>query len=139
VDLYAGTGLLTSRPRIRQLIARDAPLHEALDAVTTTLEWHIPGGRCSMLLLDAQRGPAAARLGAQPPRGSRDAINGMRVGCRPGLVRHRGPRPRAVIAVDVATDARREKLRHLAPNCSSGSRASCDPITCVRFTPPRGD
>ncbi|MDT7741242.1 MAG: hypothetical protein QOE59_320 [Actinomycetota bacterium] len=114
LDTADAAGLLDRQHRVLELLAGGAGRGEVLGAVTLALEELIPGSRCSVLVLD----PAGGTLhhGAAPslPAAYSAAIDGLAIGHDAGSCGAAAYLDRAVVAEDIAHDARWDRFRALA-------------------------
>lgn len=106
--------LLEGQNRILEMIARDAPLHETLEAIVRAVESHVDGGVCSVLLLDADG--VTLRHGAAPglPDEYNRLIDGQRIGPVGGSCGTAAWRRELVVVEDLRTDPLWEPYRDLA-------------------------
>ena len=72
--------MLARQTEVLELIARAAPLHEVLTEILTSLESLMPGARCSVLLLDRERGTLHHGAAPSLPGHYVAAIDGMAIG-----------------------------------------------------------
>lgn len=105
-DWYDAQHLLDRQTSVLELIARDAPLGEVLDAVLRTLEEMVPDARTSVLLLD--RATGTLHHGAAPslPPAYVAAIDGLPVEDGIGACGSAAALNEPVVSADVLTDPR---------------------------------
>ena len=103
----------TAQADILELVVRDAPLEESLDAIVTAIEHQLPDSACSVLLLRNGRSLHHG-AGARLPAAYRDAIDGVAIGRGQGSCGTAAYTGRPVIAADVTTDPNWIKFRDVA-------------------------
>ncbi|QKE82549.1 ATP-binding protein [Arthrobacter sp. NEB 688] len=106
--------ILDRQTEVLEMVAGAAPLTHVLGRILVSLERLMPGARCSVLLLDRDRG--TLHHGAAP---SLDgpyvaAIDGLRIGEGQGSCGTAAALDEPIVAVDVRTDPRWTAFRHLA-------------------------
>ncbi len=128
---HADTAALLQRHAdVLELIARAAPVGETLGAIIGTLEQLAPQARCSVLLLDRERGTLHHGAAPSLPEDYCAAIDGMSIGDGQGSCGTAAWSNRAVVAEDVRVDPRWTSFRDLAER--AGLRACWStPITGV--------
>ena len=114
LDTADAAGLLDRQHRVLELLAGGAGRSEVLGAVTLALEELIPGSRCSVLVLDAARGTLHHGAAPSLPAAYSAAIDGMPIGADAGSCGTAAYRDEAVVAEDIARDARWDRFRTLA-------------------------
>ncbi len=114
-------GLLDRQHRVLELLAGGAGRAEVLGAVTLALEELIPGSRCSVLVLDAARGTLHHGAAPSLPAAYSAAIDGMPIGADAGSCGTAAYRDEAVVAEDIACDARWDRFRAIAQPYGLGS------------------
>ncbi|HEY2226081.1 GAF domain-containing sensor histidine kinase [Actinomycetospora sp.] len=114
LDSADTSGLLDRQHRVLELLAGGAERGEVLGAVTLALEELIPGSRCSVLVLDPSHGTLHHGAAPSLPAAYSAAIDGMPIGADAGSCGTAAYRDEAVIAVDIASDARWVRFRTLA-------------------------
>ena len=114
-------GLLDRQHRVLELLAGGAGRAEVLGAVTLALEELIPGSRCSVLVLDAARGTLHHGAAPSLPAAYSAAIDGMPIGADAGSCGTAAYRDEAVVAEDIARDARWDRFRAIAQPYGLGS------------------
>ncbi len=107
-------GMLEGQTEVLELIAAAAPLREVLTRILTSLEVFIPGARCSVLLLDRERGTLHHGAAPNLPGPYVAAIDGLAIGDGAGSCGTAAALNTAVVARDVRTDARWVDYRPLA-------------------------
>ncbi|GAC1533664.1 MAG: hypothetical protein NVS3B1_28080 [Marmoricola sp.] len=107
------TAVLDHQTAVMEQLASGAALSSVLDSIVLALEELMPASRCSILLLDEE---GVLRHGSAPtlPHEYSAAIDGLAPGPLAGSCGTAVHLDEAVIAVDVATDPRWERFRHLA-------------------------
>ena len=100
--------------RVLEGIARRAPLGESLEALVVTMEEHLPGSRCSILLLDPDDDSLHHGAGARLSQPYRCAIDGVRIGPAVGSCGTAAYLRDEVVVRDIASDRRWEDYRDLA-------------------------
>lgn len=108
------TALLDRQTEVLELIARAAPLDEVLTEILTSLELLMPDGRCSVLLLDRERGTLHHGAAPKLPRDYVRSIDGMTIGDAAGSCGTAAALNAPVVAVDVTTDPRWADFRDCA-------------------------
>lgn len=98
--------VLDSQSEVLELITRAAPLPEVLGRILTSLEELMPGGRCSVLLLDRARGTLHHGAAPSLPQPYVASIDGMSIGDGAGSCGTAAALNTAVVAVDVRVDPR---------------------------------
>lgn len=106
--------LLERQTRVLELIASAAPLPEILSAILVALERLIDGARCSVLLLDRERGTLHHGSAPSLPLEYVAAIDGMSVGEGAGSCGTAAALNAPVVAVDVRQDPRWVDFREVA-------------------------
>ena len=106
--------LLKRQTEVCELLASGAPLAEVLDAVTSALEELMAGSRCSVLLLDAERGTLHHGAAPSLPRSYCEAIDGVVIGPDAGSCGAAAFLRAPVIATDIEVDGRWAAFRDLA-------------------------
>lgn len=125
---YEVTAVLDHQTAVMQEMAAGAPLSMVLDSVVCALEELMPASRCSVLLLD-QAGTLRHASAPTLPAEYSAAIDGLKPGPFAGSCGTAVHFAKPVIAVDVMTDPRWVRFRHLA--ASHGLRACwSSPIRC---------
>ncbi|KAB7744303.1 GAF domain-containing protein [Nostocoides sp. F2B08] len=110
--------MLARQTQVLELIARAAPLHEVLTEILTSLESLMPGARCSVLLLDRDRGTLHHGAAPSLPEHYVAAIDGMAIGADAGSCGTAAALNTAVVATDVRTDPRWIRFRHIADSAA---------------------
>lgn len=95
-------------------IAARRPLPESLEALVATMERHLPGSRCSILLLDQDAGTLHHGAGARLPEPYRRAIDGLLIGPSAGSCGTAAYTRQEVVVADIATDPRWDGYREHA-------------------------
>lgn len=113
--------MLARQTEVLELIARAAPLHEVLTEILTSLESLMPGAKCSVLLLDRERGTLHHGAAPSLPERYVAAIDGMAIGEEAGSCGTAAALNTAVVATDVRTDHRWVRFRQIAD--SAGLRS----------------
>jgi two-component system cell cycle sensor histidine kinase PleC len=109
---HAGLGpedvleLMDRQTEVLELIARAAPLREVLTGILASLEDLMPGARCSVLLLDRERGTLHHGAAPHLPPAYVAAIDGMAIGESAGSCGTAAALNAPVVASDVLTDVR---------------------------------
>ncbi len=98
--------LLDRQTAVLELIARAAPLPEVLAEILVSLEQLMPGARCSVLLLDRERGTLHHGAAPSLPVAYVASIDGMSIGDGAGSCGTAAALDAAVVATDVLTDPR---------------------------------
>jgi PAS domain S-box-containing protein len=111
---HDGREMLDRQAEVLELIATAAPLGEVLDEILTSLERLIPGARCSVLLLDRERGTLHHGSAPNLPAEYVAAIDGLPIGERAGSCGTAAALNAAVVAADVRTDPRWVDFRDAA-------------------------
>lgn len=106
--------LLDRQTEVLELIARAAPLPDVLTEILTSLERLMPGARCSVLLLDRDRGTLHHGAAPQLPQQYVAAIDGLEVRDGAGSCGTAAALNAPVVAVDVETDPRWVDFREAA-------------------------
>ncbi len=106
--------LLDRQHRVLELLAGGASRAEVLGAVTLALEELIPGSRCSVLVLDPARGTLHHGAAPSLPAVYSEAIDGLAIGHDAGSCGAAAYLDEAVVAEDIARDARWDRFRTLA-------------------------
>jgi PAS domain S-box-containing protein len=114
LDTADAAGLLDRQHRVLELLAGGAGRGEVLGAVTLALEELIPGSRCSVLVLDAAGGTLHHGAAPSLPAAYSAAIDGLPIGDDAGSCGAAAYLDRAVVAEDIAHDARWDRFRALA-------------------------
>jgi PAS domain S-box-containing protein len=114
LDTADAAGLLDRQHRVLELLAGGAGRGEVLGAVTLALEELIPGSRCSVLVLDAAGGTLHHGAAPSLPAAYSAAIDGLPIGHDAGSCGAAAYLDRAVVAEDIAHDARWDRFRALA-------------------------
>lgn len=106
--------MLDRQAEVLELIASAAPLHDVLNEILNSLEQLMPGGRCSVLLLDRER--STLHHGAAPslPAEYVAAIDGLPIGDGAGSCGTAAALNVPVIATDVRLDPRWADYRDAA-------------------------
>lgn len=101
-DWKRADALMVSSHRVLELIAAGDELPVVLDALCQQMESHLPGGLCSVLLLDADG--AHLRHGAAPhlPAAYAEAIDGLAIGDSAGSCGTAAYRGEQIIVDDIA-------------------------------------
>lgn len=102
-----------AQAEILEMVVRDAPLAESLDAIVTAIEHQLPDSSCSVLLLRNGRSLHHG-AGARLPAAYRDAIDGVAIGRGQGSCGTAAYTGHPVIAADVTTDPNWVKFRDIA-------------------------
>lgn len=103
----------TAQAEILELVVRDAPLEDSLDAIVSAIEHQLPGSVCSVLLLRNGRSLHHG-AGARLHPAYRDAIDGVAIGRGQGSCGAAAYTGRPVIAADVTTDPNWVNFRDIA-------------------------
>jgi PAS domain S-box-containing protein len=100
--------------RVLEMIAREAPLDEALERLVRVVEAQFAGMLCSVLLLDNDG--QHVRHGAAPnlPKSYVDAINGLSIGPQAGSCGTAMYRKEPVVVTDILQDPLWEQYRNVA-------------------------
>lgn len=106
--------LLERQTEVLEMIARAAPLSEVLTGILASLEQLMPGARCSVLLLDRERGTLHHGAAPSLPRTYVGAIDGMAIGPAAGSCGTAASLNVAVVATDVRSDPRWVDYREVA-------------------------
>ncbi|QIM20184.1 GAF domain-containing protein [Phycicoccus sp. HDW14] len=106
--------MLERQTELLELIAAAAPLRDVLTRILTSLEEFIPGARCSVLLLDRDRGTLHHGAAPSLPGAYVAAIDGLPIGDGAGSCGTAAALNTAVVAHDVRTDARWVAYRPVA-------------------------
>lgn len=106
--------LVGKQAEVLELIASGAPLDAVLTAVVRALEGFIPGSRCSILLLDRERGVLVHGAAPSLPLDYTVAIDGLVIGPDAGSCGTAAYLGRAVVAQDIDTDPRWDAFRGAA-------------------------
>lgn len=106
-----GREMLDRQAEVLELIAAAAPLRDVLDEILSSLERLIPGARCSVLLLDRERGTLHHGSAPSLPAQYVAAIDGLSIGERAGSCGTAAALNTAVVASDVRTDPRWVEFR----------------------------
>jgi signal transduction histidine kinase len=114
LDTADAADLLDRQHRVLGLLAGGAGRGEVLEAVTLALEELIPGSRCSVLVLDAAGGTLHHGAAPSLPAAYSAAIDGLPIGQDAGSCGAAAYLDRAVVAEDIARDARWDRFRGLA-------------------------
>ncbi len=114
LDTADAADLLDRQHRVLELLAGGAGRGEVLGAVTLALEELIPGSRCSVLVLDAAGGTLHHGAAPSLPAAYSAAIDGLPIGQDAGSCGAAAYLDRAVVAEDIAQDARWDRFRALA-------------------------
>lgn len=114
--------ILEGQSAVLELIAAATPLREVLTHILTSLELLIPGARCSVLLLDRERGTLHHGAAPSLPVGYVAAIDGMAIGDGAGSCGAAAALNRVVVAHDVRRDVRWVDFR---PAAASAGLRSC--------------
>lgn len=114
LDYADSVALLARQTAILEQIATGVPLADVLIGIATTLEDLLPGSRCSVLLLDADR--ITLRHGAAPslPTEYSAAIDGLPIGVGAGSCGTAAYEGHPVVAADIRVDHRWDQFRSLA-------------------------
>lgn len=96
--------LLDRQTQVLELIAEAAPLHDVLDEILASLERLMPGARCSVLLLDRDRGTLHHGSAPSLPEAYVTSIDGMAIGDGAGSCGTAAARNAPVVVSDVRTD-----------------------------------
>lgn len=106
--------VLACQSQVLELVASGGPLPVMLDAITATIERLLPGGHCSILLLD--RASGTLRHGSAPslPSTYLAAIDGLVPGPRVGSCGSAAFLAEPVVAADIRTDDRWADYRAVA-------------------------
>ena len=121
LDTADAADLLDRQHRVLELLAGGAGRAEVLEAVTLALEELIPGSRCSVLVLDAAGGTLHHGAAPSLPAAYAAAIDGLAIGQDAGSCGAAAYLDRAVVAEDIARDARWDRFRALAMPHGLGS------------------
>jgi signal transduction histidine kinase len=115
-DLWAEDAreLLERQTEVLEMIARAAPLTEVLTGILASLEHLMPGARCSVLLLDRERGTLHHGAAPSLPETYVGAIDGMSIGPAAGSCGTAASLNVAVVATDVRSDPRWVGYREIA-------------------------
>jgi two-component system cell cycle sensor histidine kinase PleC len=115
-DLWAEDAreLLERQTEVLEMIARAAPLDEVLTGILASLEQLMPGARCSVLLLDRERGTLHHGAAPSLPATYVGAIDGMAIGPAAGSCGTAAALDVAVVATDVRSDPRWVGYREIA-------------------------
>ncbi|GAB3026278.1 hypothetical protein GCM10011376_12750 [Nocardioides flavus (ex Wang et al. 2016)] len=106
--------LLDRQTEVLEMIARAAPLAEVLTGILASLEHLMAGARCSVLLLDRERGTLHHGAAPSLPETYVGAIDGMAIGPAAGSCGTAAALDVAVVATDVRSDPRWVGYRDLA-------------------------
>ena len=106
--------LLDRQAEVLELISRAAPLPAVLTAILGSLEQLMPGGRCSVLLLDRDHGTLHHGAAPSLPDEYLAAIDGLSIGDGAGSCGTAAALNVPVVATDVRTDARWVDFRDAA-------------------------
>ncbi|SDO88576.1 PAS domain S-box-containing protein [Pedococcus dokdonensis] len=106
--------MLDRQAEVLELIAGAAPLRAVLTLILTSLEHLMPGARCSVLLLDRERGTLHHGAAPSLPPDYTAAIDGLPIGEHAGSCGTAAAINAPVVATDVRTDARWADYRELA-------------------------
>jgi signal transduction histidine kinase len=106
--------LTRHQTEVLELIASGTPLAAVLAAVTRALEDLIPGSRCSVLLLDRERGVLVHGAAPSLPQAYTEAIDGMAIGPEAGSCGTAAHLGRPVVASDIDSDPRWRGFRDVA-------------------------
>jgi PAS domain S-box-containing protein len=106
--------LLDRQAEVLERIAGAAPLGEVLTEILTSLERLMPGARCSVLLLDRERGTLHHGAAPSLPAEYVASIDGMAIGDGAGSCGTAAALDAAVVAADVRTDPRWAEFRDAA-------------------------
>jgi signal transduction histidine kinase len=106
--------LLERQTEVLEMIARAAPLDEVLTGILASLEHLMPGARCSVLLLDRERGTLHHGAAPSLPETYVGAIDGMAIGPAAGSCGTAASLNVAVVATDVRSDPRWAGYREIA-------------------------
>ncbi|MBW0106869.1 GAF domain-containing sensor histidine kinase [Pseudonocardia sp. KRD291] len=106
--------LLDRQTEVLELIAAGTGLPDVLTGITLALEELVPGGRCSVLLLDPER--STLHHGAAPslPAAYSAEIDGMRIGEFAGSCGSAAFLGRPIVVEDIAADRRWDGYRGFA-------------------------
>ncbi|EWT01963.1 histidine kinase [Intrasporangium oryzae NRRL B-24470] len=115
-ELWPGDAqeMLDRQTEVLELMAGATPLPDVLGEILTSLEHLIPDARCSVLLLDRERGTLHHCAAPSLPAEYVASIDGMSIGERAGSCGTAASLNVPVIATDVRTDARWVDFRDLA-------------------------
>ncbi|HVS26468.1 MAG TPA: diguanylate cyclase [Burkholderiales bacterium] len=121
-DLRRDEALIAAEKNLFEMIAKDRPLVEILDALVRAIEEQSTGMLCSVLLLHADG--VHLRHGAAPslPDDYNKAIDGLAIGPQAGSCGTAAFLKRLIVAEDIATDPRWTPYKDLASQY--GLRAS---------------
>lgn len=121
-DLRRDEALIAAEKNLFEMIAKDRPLVEILDALVRAIEEQSTGMLCSVLLLHADG--VHLRHGAAPslPDDYNKAIDGLAIGPQAGSCGTAAFLKRLIVAEDIATDPRWTPYQNLASQY--GLRAS---------------
>lgn len=106
--------MLDRQAEVLELIAGAAPLHDVLNEILNSLEQLMPGGRCSVLLLDRERGTLHHGAAPSLPAEYVAAIDGLPIGDGAGSCGSAAALNVPVIATDVRLDPRWADYRDAA-------------------------
>jgi PAS domain S-box-containing protein len=98
--------LLEGQTEVLEMVAAAAPLRDVLTRMLASLEAFIPGARCSVLLLDRERGTLHHGAAPSLPGPYVAAIDGLPIGDGAGSCGTAAALNTAVVARDVLTDSR---------------------------------
>ena len=108
------TVLMAAEKNVLEMIAAGAPLTDALQALTRSIEIVSPGMLASVLLLDADGRHLRHGAGPSLPQEYNDAIDGTEIGPSVGSCGTAAYSRKLVICSDIATDPRWRSCRDLA-------------------------
>lgn len=114
--------MLDRQGEVLELIAGAAPLPDVLTEILTSLEHLMPGARCSVLLLDRERGTLHHGAAPSLPAEYVAFIDGMSIGDGAGSCGTAAALNAPVVAIDVSIDPRWVDFRDAA---SAAGMRSC--------------
>ena len=106
--------MLDRQTEVLELIAGAAPLHDVLTGILTSLEQLMPGGRCSVLLLDREHGTLHHGAAPSLPAEYVAAIDGMSICDGAGSCGTAAALNTPIVASDVRIDPRWVDFRDAA-------------------------
>jgi diguanylate cyclase (GGDEF)-like protein/PAS domain S-box-containing protein len=113
-DRKRAESLVADQARVLRLIAQGAPLSDTLATMCEVVERNVPGGRCSVFLVDEAEGVLRAGAGPRIPPGFAAAIPVVRIAPDQGSCGAAAFHGEAVIVEDVEQDPRWVDFTELA-------------------------
>lgn len=110
----AAEQILGERQTVAEMIALDRPLPETLAFLAESLDRHLPGCACSILLADLERGVMLDGAGPRLPEVFRKAIDGLPFGSKGGSCGEAMLLGEPVVVEDIASDPLWVDFRELA-------------------------